>query len=104
MKLTDLFKGPEQWCKGRFARNIKGESVQPDSVEAYQWCVMGRWLILATKEPFNPLLQACNELFPTRKSTDFGTMSSFNDHPDTTFDDVQAVLERAEQIRTQESK
>lgn len=41
MKLHEFFDRPEKWTRGKFARNICGGSVDPDSPAAVSWCGVG---------------------------------------------------------------
>ena len=41
-KIADeLEQHPEQWTRGEFARNAKGESVHPCDLAAVSWCAGG---------------------------------------------------------------
>lgn len=90
--LKTILTGPDKWCKG-LGFGPKGTC-----------CLIG-----AAKQSFNcvpsiPFCLICDtldasakELFPDRMENIHLTASaSFNDHPDTTFEDVIKVIEHAE--------
>lgn len=41
MKVFELLKNPENWCKRSYGKTIKGESVDWSNYEAVSWCVQG---------------------------------------------------------------
>ena len=87
--LTKLYKSEEQWCKG-----IGDGSCS---------CIVQRMLQLNYPGTLHTKIQrAAQALFPNRGGTkghsEYYSFVAFNDHPDTTFADVQAVLKRAQEL------
>ncbi len=105
MKLSQLFDVPSKWTKGCDARNNVGEEVEVKSKTAICWCLSGGLGLVPSTETrytYSQCLdEAVIELFPTRYGLDVGFANKFvdfNDHPDTTFEDVQKVILRAEEL------
>lgn len=99
MKLSELLDKPEKWTKKYNARNSYGFSVNFDSPDATCWCLVGgmRKLGFQSEDYFGKncaLLTTIKKLFPSRFHEDFGP-ARFNDHPDTTFKDIQLVIKEA---------
>lgn len=88
--LTKLFDGPEQWCKG------VSSSPSPR-------CILNQLNLkipLQSSELMDAVDQSARELFPSRaKGSKSAAGIHFNDHKNTTFADVQAVLKRAQEIQ-----
>lgn len=93
MKPSELLDKPEKWTKGAFARRKTGTRTEWTDERAVCWCMEGALLV-------------CGHLGADewRKVKDFilvkpafsarteGSINEFNDHPDTTFEDVRRVL------------
>lgn len=74
------------WRKGDF---LKGEST----------CIVGASMALGSVIPhangYTVLRVMITDQYPDRLTGKFGLIANFNDHPDTTFSDVERVLEKA---------
>ncbi len=115
--IKKLFEGhPERWTKGTMALGAKQDRVIPSrktevSREIVAWCLYGaavkmvddraakrlvdpEALPLSTFQVVNLLRDSIKRLFPQRSSG--GSVIEFNDHNDTTFEDVMAVVRDAE--------
>lgn len=89
-KLREVLRTKANWCKG--TTRIKdgrcclvgacGEATLPLESEEYSM-VLGK------------LQTAVKQLFPDRTVTCLSTIAGFNDHSDTTFEDVCRVIEEA---------
>lgn len=92
-KMRDLLRTEEDWCKGHYFHGCK-------------MCLLGasrKLSDLSEDTPFvfrgdtehysrtSKLSAAIRKLFPKRPSA----VSSFNDHPNTTFEDVCQVIKEA---------
>lgn len=96
MTVKDFLNNPKKWTQGANARNKLGEAVNIDSNDACSWCLSGA--ILACSPPHGLLretlcvsiLRSIKELYPN-----FDSIQGFNDHYNTTFEDVKKVLEHA---------
>lgn len=103
--LRDLYDHPNHWVKGKYSVDNKGSIVQPYSAEAVSWCLTGGAnLVTATPELdivlclmlIKVLSHNIQLLYPTRsRGSELFTLDDFNDHPDTTIEDVRKVIEYA---------
>jgi hypothetical protein len=97
MKILELLDAPEKWTKKTAARGASGSPLPPDSDQACCWCILGALQKCYPKGPADVevevLLKAIEKIFP--RTGTLGLITRFNDHPDTTFADVRAVLEEA---------
>lgn len=113
-RVDQILSQPGAWTKGEFARDEEGIDCGPNDDEATCWCILGALDHAYETDLFfyqeNPelfpevvkasraILAAARELFPERLE---GTKDEempipvFNDHHDTTLDDVKKVLHRA---------
>lgn len=97
MNLRNLFKDASQWTKGADARTGNGDNVGNEDPLAVCWCLGGRLGGVDDEGPeWAAVRQAIREMFPERYH--HGMVFKFNDHPDTTFADIQKVCDRAQQI------
>lgn len=95
MLVKELLKNKFCWTKNTSARNLHSVRVSPATKDACQFCLGAAIDITGNIEDnWVKVEVAIRELFPTR-TDGFGTISSFNDHPLTTFEDVLLVLEKA---------
>jgi hypothetical protein len=90
MKVSELLRDPSRWIKHAMARDALGELVPTCDTKACQWCLIGAVSRCDVKS--KPIRDAIEKLFPDRFRD---SILFFNDHPDTTFADVQAVLKEA---------
>lgn len=81
----------ETWTKRAMARDIIGVPISFNEPEAVSWCLLG-WLarFRVTLEERRVVDEAIQALFPERFGQD--GVPTFNDHTDTTFEDVLQVL------------
>lgn len=90
MKIRELYSDSSKWIKRALARNKSGTEVDYNDETAVQWCLIGalhhcygykgdKWL-----PPFSLLIKE----FPDRDIVDF------NNHPDTTFEQVKELVDR----------
>ena len=103
--LSDVLTGPEKWAKGMtFGRHIAGVLIVSSQTEKWDCCCLIGACHLT--DHLNLSLEACvlalNELgfgprsMPTRERQAKHPIALFNDHADTTWDDVSAVIQRAD--------
>lgn len=71
------------WMKGRF-----GGGDGPN-------CLLGAKIVVSPNEGYSELELTIREHYPDRRLSCRGIVSGFNDHPATTFADVERVLEKA---------
>lgn len=90
MKVKEILCDESKWCKGAFAKTPSGNDVLPEDEDACRWCLYGA-LGLAYPNPrdFHKAEQKIREICVR-------PIDVFNDHPDTTFADIRAVLELAD--------
>lgn len=106
-----LLREPDRWGKGAFALTQDGQKRSPHSQHAYRFCLAGA-LERATEEStvrdrftlYYELLNACSELLYAAaddkikyNSRGFNqpVLIRINDHPETTYHDIHALLDRA---------
>lgn len=65
-------RDPLHWCQGNYAKDNKGESVDPISVNAVQFCSIGALIAVTNKDDTDDynrarklMEQAANDLFST---------------------------------------
>ncbi len=97
MRLTQLFSDASKWTKGHGARTQSDAGIFYDSPEACKWCLVGGvakcyFGSADYQEALECVRMAIKKLFPG-----FPTVISFNDHKDTTFEDVVKVIKLAEE-------
>lgn len=94
MKLRDILKTEKDWTKGYFARAEDGEKVEIDDTSATCYCLIGAMDKANLRSFSEAMCESVKKLFPER--TQHGhPIVIFNDHPETTFDDVCKVIELA---------
>jgi hypothetical protein len=112
MTLSELFSDESKWVKdmscGVRAPDGSVRRCAPEASDANCWCLIGGASHLVPDyEDLSPAMRkiraACKELFPDRsliwnakKDYAYVSVSHFNDHPDTTFADVQSVIQHVE--------
>ena len=78
---------PEAWIKGNVAKARDGAVCAAEDPRAVQWCVLGA----VHAEP-----GSISWLYPCLDPPDgFGSLGSYNDHPDTTHEDILGFLDQA---------
>lgn len=88
-----LIDTPEKWTQGTVARDANGEMVE-HARDAVCLCAFGACRVaIGPYADVSPLMEALRRAIPTENAAP--TTVSFNDHPDTTHDDVMALFDRA---------
>lgn len=100
MKLSELLDKPEKWTKGSSARDKNNKQVHPQEPEAVCWCLEGGLRCVTNGNRWSPWVETLRStiirLFPNRTDPlGVKIISTFNDHPDTTFEDIQKVIKEA---------
>lgn len=101
--LSDILTGPDKWTKNAPAVNAADEAVLPYSDTACKFCLGGAVSRLnfrksswgdGTDYMRTRLVRAVRKLFPDRLGipNNVVAIEAFNDHPDTTFEDVKMVI------------
>jgi hypothetical protein len=90
MKPSELLSDESKWTKGAIARD-NGQPCPFNIGEC--WCAIGAALYCDIDEVERARLdEVAKALFPDRVIGIFAMVANFNDHPDTTFEDVRRVL------------
>lgn len=88
-KVHELLSSPEKWIKGRFAVDAKGNGVAVGSSDACSHCIMGAiqrcYPVLADRE------KIYKKLDPELRKFNRGHITSFNDNPATTWEEVHSL-------------
>lgn len=107
MKLRDILKTEKDWTKEAYARDGEGAPLDwDDDVATCCRCLLGACLYVEEVVPYHiarhipdkrePIIEAIKKLFPERLSNpNLAQIPQFNDHPETTFDDICKVIELA---------
>jgi hypothetical protein len=95
LKLREVLTDETKWIKGNYAVDAHGLRTPAYAPTAVCFCIVGA--VRRCYDSDNPtaisaLRDAARQLYPNRIGE---TVSSFNDHPDTTFEDVVKVIELA---------
>jgi hypothetical protein len=95
MKIKELYSGPEKWTKGVLARNAEGKQVDIKHPTAECFCIIG-----ALKKCYASNIDDMQFQFAVAKIiTELGpidSLASWNDAPERTFEEVKALVERAD--------
>lgn len=90
------------WTKDAFARDAKQQKVAPDSNEAVQWCAFGAMMRCG-----GPVRSSLFESAMEEEGILVTGLGDFNDHPDTTHDDLlrlfDLTIERVEMALAKEA-
>lgn len=100
MKVLEVLSDASKWTQMWFAKDKDGNRILAESEHACQWCLLGAVRKAYRKEndmyvAHSKLRVAIKKLFPERMADD-KSISVFNDHKLTTFEDVKLVLEEAD--------
>lgn len=101
--MSRLLKKDDRWTKGENARTIDGSHCEPGQKGAHCFCLAGAMMQVAgSRSTFNhrKMLDGMAQLMsPNNGQMGSGTfwsrMEDFNDHGDTTIDDVIVFLDTA---------
>lgn len=107
MRLSEWFTGPEKWNKGSYIKCKPQLHIMDrplESKEIASVCLLGAVRLCEQHEIGRNSLElyyikAIKELFPSRvpsASSRRRIVPYFNDHPDTTFEDIQKVINYVE--------
>jgi hypothetical protein len=92
MKTYELLDTPEKWTKGAFARDSKGDPVDPVSPEAVCWCIEGA--LQKCYPNYDDRWEAVYyRLLEVRK---YGGIIFWQDNPERTYEEVIEVLKLAD--------
>ena len=103
MKVSELLSSPEKWTKDWYFKDGNGNRIsswKDRRITCY--CLMGAGFAcypdLSGETYHDTLVEVIRKLFPDRMKncTQGNKVAYFNDHPDTTFEDVQRVLKEAD--------
>ncbi len=103
MTLLELFDQPDKWIKFCLANDKEGKECYFGADRAYSYCLLGGIHRLVYDESYNvvelnrKLVQSIRKIFPSRVYSDANAPAivEFNNHQDTTFEDIRKVLEDA---------
>ena len=91
IKAKGLIDSPEKWCKGGFAVDINNHIVSVKSESAVCWCAGG-----ATRKFTGMHNWQVGEVALSRfKPSGFNSVFGYNDHPDTTHEDIMNLFDKA---------
>lgn len=94
-KVKTLLADKKRWTKGTWQRNKYGHPVSEDCKSACKFCLEGALQHIyddyERRNAEKRIEQAINDLFPGK----FHSLISFNDNPETTYEDIKRVLQRA---------
>src|SRR5688572_23513189 len=100
--VKQVLSSPDKWCKGGLAQDANGYQVPLESSEAVSFCIAGAaQKVLAANGLLGgdcapPLFSLYQDFFNEMRQTQHGkwvSISQFNDHKDTTFEDVHTKLD-----------
>lgn len=94
MTVAELLDSPEKWTKGAIARDENGDdSIWEHDSKARCWCLTGAVFLCYGCPSFSVLEKLENIL----ADEGFGDceVSTWNDAPERTFEDVRRVIEKA---------
>ena len=95
MKILQFLDKPSKWTKGALARDHKDIPVAADSPEACCWCLSGLisycYSGLDASTIYNKVCDTIQLKFPDRADSEY-PLSRFNNNPETTYEDIRAVL------------
>lgn len=92
--VLDILSDPSKWCKESLAKDINGFVTDIYSVDAYSFCITGAFRkVNCHNEKWKPFKRLIISKYPERINIDI--VPSFNDHPDTTFEEVVELIKEA---------
>ena len=81
------------WTQEKFARDADGDAVLAKSPRACAWCAEGA--LYAVEKNFLAVGEAISLLDDLAKDQEYDSACDFNDHPDTTREDVLDLYNKA---------
>ncbi len=106
MKIAELIRTPDRWCKNKMATDASGFGVGEGDERATRWCVLGAYMKChRVGRSYSEIGERASRFIPEEHldRTHFGGFPSsrgwtriitYNNHPDTTHEDIM-VLARA---------
>lgn len=92
MLISELIDGDrEKWTKNELARTAEGSPVHANHPEASSWCLLGMALKCYSGSECISVVGKLSACIAPKHAT----LSTFNDAPETTFEDVLSVVTRA---------
>jgi hypothetical protein len=89
VRARERLSRPENWIKGGYAKDLGGNSVCSDSYSAVCWCIFGA----IGEDTFEGNEEVIHHTLKTL--TPAYSVLDFNDDPNTTYEDVIRVLDKA---------
>ena len=109
-----LISDKDHWTQRFFARNKERMPVSPAGKSACQWCAIGAIIrirynskleYLREAQAYNALTQSIKDLnLDLGVSKDWDLIGAFNDHADTTHEDIIKIFDKAIQLAEGESQ
>lgn len=100
MKMMEIFAEPKYWCQGGLTKPLDPDKFQSELA----YCLIGADMKITGRHSYSALISTVvNELYPL-PSGKFQPAHHFNDHPNTTFEMIQAVAAEYDRRRMLESK
>ena len=90
--LYKLLKERKRWTRGVFARDKQGVSVDEYSKDACSWCITGAIRKSSAWMATTPISNKVRKMYPGRLNPLQSDIAAFNDHGDTTHEDVLKVI------------
>ncbi len=91
MKLSEVLRSPDQWCKGDTFQDANGSPI--NHYDPNGKCCLYVACLAASPTHADDLY---NELFAILVEGDHEGPIKFNDHPSTTFTDIQQLIHKLE--------
>ena len=88
-----LLKKQERWTRKTFARDDQGVAVDEYSKDACSWCMTGAIRKERAWMATGPITIKVRKMYPRRLKSILSEIAAFNDHGDTTHEDVLKVIE-----------
>jgi hypothetical protein len=94
MKAYELLSDSSKWTKGAGARDNDGIRCSPASPDAVCWCLFGA-ITRCYDNPFQ-IAAMVEKLISETYNEGYYKAESFNDAPDTTYNDIISLLKEAD--------
>ena len=96
MKVRELLDSPEKWIKGALARDKNGNKVLSQDENAIQWCLVGAIVKCQGYVYYTDMAVKIERAITKCIEQPFNNLVDFNNDENTTFEDIQKVLELAD--------